>query len=209
MALLFPDAALIAPLALRDGFLEPMWRQETSTSAGGVSVVKDLGPMLWRAYYQAVPMKRAEAMDLETDLMRLRGGINLFEGYDPRREQPKAAGSEALTGVTVQAISADRTALQLAGLPADFVMSKSDYLSVDDGVNMNLLRVASGAVADGAGVSGWIDVLPFLRPAVAVGQGVTLRLPCARFMVQQDSIARQREGLLHDVVSFSAIEVIT
>jgi hypothetical protein len=208
MALTFPKTNLIQPLKLRDGAVDPMWRQETSTTSGGSSLLKDLGPMLWRASYQTVAMDRSAALDLETDLMTLRGGINLFEGYDPRRADPAQAGVADLSAVTVHSIRADRTALRLAGLPVGFVTSKSDYLSIDDGVNLHLLRVALGGVADAGGVSAWLEILPFVRPSIVPGQPVVMREACARFMIEKESLSRQRVSQVHDAISFTALQVL-
>ncbi len=209
MPLIFPKTDLIPPLALHDGRIYPRWRQEHSTTTGGETLLKDLGPMLWGASYQTIPLLEHDALDLETDLLTLQGGINLFRGYDPRRAVPLGDNQSLLTGVTVHSIRADRLALRLTGLPADFVTSKSDYLSIDDGINLHLLRTATGSVADGAGLSQEFEVRPFVHPSILVGQPVTLRYPCANFMLEKDSVSVDRSGSSRRAVSFTAIQVLT
>lgn len=208
MALVFPKSDLIQGLKLRDGWIMPQWRQESSTTAGGQSILKDMGPMLWAAFYETAAMSRDDAIDVETDLMTLQGGINLFEGYDPRRALPKSDDQSILAGVTLNAIRSDRQAVRLTGLPAGFEVSKSDYLSINDGLNLHLLRAATSAVASSTGLSGWFEVRGALRAGVEVGQLVNLRYPCARFMIEKDTISRQRVSERNDAISFSAIQVI-
>lgn len=208
MSISFPMTGLIQGLSLNDGYLEPTWRQEGSMTSNGVSLIKDMGPMLWRGAWKTAVMLRDDAMDLETDLLSLQGGVNLFEGYDPRRPVPRADTGEDLSSVTVAEVRADRLALRLAGLPAGFVISKSDYVSIDAGGNLHLLKCALGAAADGTGETGWLEVRPFVRSAIVVGMSVVLRYPCARFQLAKDSVQRQPSGNL-DRISFSAMQVIT
>lgn len=208
MALVFPKTDLIQPLTIRDGFIREKWRQEQSTTSAGQVIVKDMGPMLWGAYYRTMPMFLHHALDFETELLTLHGGLNLFTGYDPRRPFPQSDNVSLLEGVTVHAIQADRAAVQLVGLPASFEVSKSDYLSIDDGTNLHLLRVASGAVASAGGVSEWIEVRPFVRSGINVGDPVTLRYPSANFMLDKNSISVDQFGPSRSAVSFSAIQVI-
>lgn len=209
MALVFPKTDLIPALSIHDGRVFPRWRQEHSTTSGGEVLLKDLGPMLWGASYQTIPLPEQDALDLETDLLTLQGGINLFRGYDPRRAVPLSDSQSALSGVTVHSVRADRLALRLTGLPAGFEVSKSDYLSIDDGENLHLVRAATGGVADGVGLSPEFEVRPFLRPSVAAGQSVTLRYPCANFMLEKGSVSVDRAGPSRRAISFTAIQVLT
>lgn len=140
MSLNFPRTDIFDDLCLRDGFLTPRFRQEISRTAGGRTRVKDIGPMLWEASYQTVPLSYHRSLEVQTDLLSLQGGIELFEGYDPRRPNPKfAIDADDLSAVFVNSISADRTRISLRGLPVDFTLSKADYLSIDDGVSLHLL----------------------------------------------------------------------
>ena len=209
MSLAFPKTDLMQQLTLASGRLVPMWRQERSVQAGGAVLVKDLGPMLWRANYTTVPLSKTAALDLETELMTLQGGLHLFEGYDPRRALPLSDQVSPLGAVTVSEVRADRKALKLAGLPVGFKVSKSDYLSIDDGTNLHLMRVGTGQIADASGVTGDIDVTPFVRSGISVGQTVKLRYPSARFMIEKDSVSSDRVGGFHYAISFSALQVIT
>ena len=113
-----------------------------------------------------------------------------------------------LTGVTVHSIRADRLALRLTGLPAAFVLTKSDWLSINDGTNRHLLRAVEGGITAGTGLSPWFEVRPGLRPSIATGQPVTLRYAPALFMVDPGSVQRTPASRLRDTVSWTATQVI-
>lgn len=132
MALSFPRTDFIRSLPLYDGFFELVERQEVSRTAGGVSIVRDLGPGLWRATYITKPMREAAVLALEADLSSLRGGLRLFEGHEQRRPLPASDAVSTLAGVTVSAIAADRRGLRLEGLPAGFVVTVGDGIAIGD-----------------------------------------------------------------------------
>lgn len=204
----FPKVDLIRNMPLRSGRLVPLWRQERSVQASGAVLMKDLGPMLWRAHYATIPLSKVEAMDLEAELMSLEGGLQMFEGFDPRRALPLSDPTSELNGVTVSSVRADRKAFRLSGLPSGFEVSKSDFLSIDDGANLHLLRALSSATANASGVTGDIEVAPFVRSSIVSGMPVVLRYPCARFMLEPDSVSSDLAGGQRYSISFSALQVI-
>lgn len=211
MTVVFPRTDILSGLHFQTQTprIRPLLRQETSRTAGGVTIVKNIGPLLWQVSYLTVPMERDHAGEVEADLLTLENGGQLFEGYDPARPFPASDRVSALTGVTVHSIRADRLALRLTGLPAAFVTTKGDWLSIDDGTNLHLLRAVETTTAAGTGLSAWFEVRPGLRPSIAVGQPVKLRYASARFMVDPGSVERSPAGGLHDTVSWTATQVIT
>lgn len=211
MSLAFPKADLLTGLRFAQNVeaFSPMWRQETSRTADGVTFVKELGPLLWKAQYVTVPMVSDAAAALEADLLSLDGGAQVFEGYDPRKPLPASDKVAALNGITIQSIQADRKAVQLTGLPSDYTVTSGDWLSVDDGTNLHLLKVVETVIGSGVGVSPMFEVRPALRPAIAVSDPVVMRYAPARFMLEQGSVKRTPKGGLYEVVSWSAIQVLT
>ncbi|MGK7653146.1 hypothetical protein ACSQ76_12245 [Roseovarius sp. B08] len=208
MTIQFPRTDIIDGLKIVDGALQPMWRHDYSASPAR-TIVKDLAPMLWRATYRTAPMSHDEAAEIEADLLTLQGGVKLFEGYDPRRPLPLDNAEDALDGVTVFVISPDRLRLRLTGVPVGFKMTKGDYVSIDDGTNLFLIRAATTApIANAAGESGWFDIAPALHPSITVGMPVTLRFPCARFMLDPGGVSRQATGIFEETISISATQVI-
>ncbi|MDN5786908.1 hypothetical protein [Pseudorhodobacter sp.] len=211
MSLTFPRADILTGLQFQVSTprIKPLWRQEMSRTAGGVTLVKDLGPLLWQVSYLTRRLLRDRAGEVETDLLTLENGGQLFIGYDPARPFPASDKVSVLSGVTVNVIHADRLALRLSGLPPAFVLTKGDWVSIDDGTNLHLLRAAETVTAAGTGLSPWFEVRPGLRPSIIAGQPVTLRYAPALFMVDPGSVERNADGRLYDTVSWTATQVIT
>lgn len=209
MSLSFPRTDILTnlPLATHTEPFRAMWRQEVSRTANGRTIVKDVGPLLWRAQYSTVPLRTAVAGQVEADLLSLGGGVELFHGYDPRHPFPASDKVSTLTGVTVTQISGDRRSLKIGGLPSSFVLTKGDWISINDGTNLHLLKVLETVTASG-GVTPFFDVTPGVRAAITTGDTVKLRYASARFQIEPDSLVRSPHGGLHESVSFSALQVI-
>lgn len=203
MTLSFPRTDILTDLKflVSTPRIKPLWRQEISRTAGGVTIVKELGPLLWQVSYVTKWMLRDEAGAVEADLLSLENGGQLFEGYDPARPFPAADQTSALTGITVASIRSDRLALSLSGLPGGFTITKGDWVSINDGTNLHLLR----AVETGTGT---FEVRPGLRASITVGDAVKLRYAPARFMVDPGSVERTMVTRLRDTVSWTATQVI-
>lgn len=207
MTLTFPRTDLLDGLCFQTKMpnFRPLWRQEMSRTAGGVTIVKNLGPLLWRATYLTRSMPPVAADALGADLLTLENGGELFVGYDPRRPVPASDKVSALSGVTVDVINGDRTAVRLVGLPGEFVLTKGDWVSIDDGSNLHLLRVVETVTAASTGRSPWFEVRPGLRPSISTGDPVTLRFAPARFMVDPGSVDRSP---VDGSISWTATQVI-
>lgn len=210
MTLVFPRADILAGLRFQTSTppIVPLWRQEISRTAGGVTVVKDLGPLLWQVSYVTERLLHDAAGALEADLLSLANGGQAFIGHDPRRVAPASNKTAPLLGVTVHSVQANRLALRLTGLPAAFVVTKGDWVSINDGINLHLLRAVETVVAAGTGLSPWFEVRPGLRPGISVGQPVTLRFAPALFSVDPGTVDRNPSGRIHDTVSWTATQVI-
>lgn len=210
MTLTFPRTDILAGLQFQASTprIKPMWRQEASRTAGGVTLVKNLGPLLWQATYLTEPMMRDAAGEVEADLLSLENGAQLFEGYDPARPFPASDSTSPLANVKVNARATDRLRVGLNGLPPFFKVSRGDWVSVDDGQNLLLVRVVEESVAASSGICPMFEVRPALRPTVEIGMPVKLRYAPARFMVDPGSVERAPFGRLMDTVSWTATQVI-
>lgn len=181
--------------------------ERSQTRQGGMRAV-EIGPSLWRGDWRTVPMPLAMAQDLRTDLHRLNGGAVLFEMWDPSRAEPLAYAGEDLSGVTVSSVAADRKSVTLAGLPAGFVVSKSDWLSIDDGSNLHLVKALGSDAADGGGDLVDLGVFPAARLGIGAGANVNLIKASARWLIEPKSIGLQKVGDFEAAVTFSGVQVI-
>jgi hypothetical protein len=212
MSLTFPRTDILDGLTFSPDTppFKPLWRQESSRDANGKSFVKDMGPLLWQAFYHTTPLDRSVAAQLEADLLSLGGGIETFEGYDPRHCTPASDPGESanLDEVSVKLIKGDLSAIQLQGLPNGFVVTKGDMLSIDDGTNLNLHKIVETITAYSTGNTVYFEVRPPIRVSVAIDDPVTLRYAPARFMIDKDSVKRSPISAFLETISFSALQVI-
>lgn len=210
MSLTYPRTDLLAGVSFspRSKPFQPMWRTESSRTAGGVTRIASLGPMLWRGNWMTVPVPVAEAMRIEAGLISLGGGVNLFEGHDPRHPAPAADDGTMFAGLTVHAISGDRRELRINGLPANFTMSAGDWVSVNDGTNLHLLRLLEGGDSNLSLITPFLTVEPALRDTILVGNALSVRQASARWQIERDSVVRSPVGHSFETVAWSAIQVI-
>lgn len=206
MALTFPRD-LTETCAWRQARLMPGHRQELSRTAGGVTQGKDLGPMLWRADFQSVPLPRADADAAMAEFGSLRGVVHSFYVYPAGRPRPAAIPTGALAGVTVSSIASDRAALALAGLPAGAQMSAGDYLSIWTGSRTECLRLIRAGTADGSGVTPEMETEPPVRSGIETGFPVTLVKPLVEMRLEPGSLDDPALDVLHRQIVFRAVQV--
>lgn len=180
--------------------------QELAREASGAIQGRDLADPIWRIEFQSVQLDGYAADDLLADFETLGGVLRSFYASPFLRPAPRTRLAEALTGVSVNTIRADRRALRLTGLPASFEMSAGDFVSIATATGKALHRLARGGVADGAGLSPELELSNFLRPDVAVAQAVTLIDPPAEFRLLPGSLRKVPAGPRRWRVSFSAVE---
>lgn len=184
-------------------------RQELSRTADGRTQGKDLGPAIWRAEFQTYPLAQADAEALEADLMTLQGVVNSFYAVTMRRRAPLTWASNTLAGVTVLAIGASNDKISLAGLPAGFVMTAGDFVTITTSSGTELHKLARGGTADGNGQTPKMEVVPHIRPGVAAGDAVTLIDPFAEMVMEPGSLDMPRQSLRRWRVGFKAVQVLS
>lgn len=183
-------------------------RQEMSRTPAGV-VAKDLGPSLWRADFETYVLPLSDAEGLHANFLTLGGALRTFYAAPMQKRRPAAWSGEALTGVTINAIRSDNAALRLTGLPAGFVLTAGDYVSIETAIGgRELIKLATGGTVSGTGLSPWVEVVPHLRPSVAVGDAATLIDPLVEMRLDPGSLEMPRHSLRRWKVSFSAMQVV-
>ena len=132
------------PLNLMPGFpgwttgFSLRWRQEQSTQASGRILVKDMGSPLWTLRATTKTLSPNTLDQWRAKLTSLENGLQTFWGYPMSRCFPQAYPNGtwptggAFPGTTAQlaTIDTNRKMISVSHLPAGFVLSVGDYLSI-------------------------------------------------------------------------------
>lgn len=162
---------------------------ELSGTGDGSVYQAELATPLWCARLVATNLVNSQAEALHARLRALRGAAVPFLLVNKFFHAPKAdpAGA-ALAGFSVSILSAapGGTAIALSGLPAGFVISEGDKLSLSyftSPVRYFFAEFSGNAVADPLGETVQIPIFPPLPSGVGAGMDVTLVDPACRVVV--------------------------
>lgn len=152
---------------------------EKSGSGDGRHWSAQLSTPLWGASYPLYAQTPALAREINAKVNALDGMSKTLLWADPYYKGPASGLTTGLGAVTVGSIRADRGAIALAGLPAGFVLTAGDYLSI----NHTSGRVYFGQFAEGGTASGGTIAQRELRPYLPMGisAGATVELVRPRF----------------------------
>jgi hypothetical protein len=209
-----PTTDIMNMLPISDVSFLPQWQQETSTQSGGKPRVADVGEELWLAEIGCSLLTAGEAREAEARINALRGSIDTFYLHNPRAPYPLADLNGAALGasaVTIYALGGDNRSLRLAGLPVGYVMSIGDFLQFDTGADPNVRRclhqLTSAGVADGAGRTALMSVVPHIRAGAAAGLAVALKRPAAEVFILPGTLRAQSQRGSLGSLSFNALQV--
>jgi hypothetical protein len=172
-------------------FLPPM--VQTSRTRGGALIRARLGERLWTGRVVATENTHAR-------LDRLRGRIEVLQDaggsflMTPRHRQGPIADPFGVTlGAAVpllNTIAASRREIRISGLPAGYVLSDGDFLSLtygSDPLRYWFARVVVGGTADGSGLTPLVEVTPNVPAAISTGGTVTLVRPVFKAVITSAS----------------------
>jgi hypothetical protein len=210
-----PHSAFRNLVAMSSTKFRLVGQQEVSGLAGGQIYVADMAPKYWEIDVTFINMSNDDAGDIQAIIESLDEGLNDFYWYDPRWQYPLSDPDGSILGASAVKIADLRNnnkELKLKGLPAGYVISRRDFLSFDFGTSPThraFHRVAAGGVADGTGVTDWIEVRTFIRPGAAINADVTLKRASGQFKMIPGSFdpgtARQ---MMTTGMSFKARQVV-
>lgn len=161
----------------------------------------DRGQPQWVGKWKTVPLTDAQVGQARSFFKTLRGAARNFLMYDPFRAYPLAYkcgwpigmlrhdgsswdGTATLASIADSAIGT-RDVIGLSGLPADFIFTTDDYLSVlwgTDRYSLHSVLDASLIYADASGgATLWVE--PELPDGITVGATVNLAKPCAKWFI--------------------------
>ncbi len=184
MSLTFPlvQADFIDLLMVGSFAIDCPERVETSVTAGGDRLDREIGPRLWQGSISLGRMTPAEAAEAAALIDLVRGAGASFLIHDLHRPYPAGDPAGMILGAaapTVSAIDPDRRTLTVGGLPAAYVLSRGDLLGLSYGaapLRRTLHRIVTGGIASGAG-SVSIEVVPALPTPILTGAPVELSRP--------------------------------
>lgn len=191
---------------------ELLRREEQSRTAGGVTVVKDMGDPLWQAAYTSTSLKPNELDYWRARLDALDGGQQTFLAYPlsrcfpiryPNGSWPSGSSFNG-NSATVGSINANNKQLTINGLPAGFVLSVGDMIRIG---SRNLHRVVAGVTANGSGIATNVEVRPHFWPETGPGDAVSVKKPYCRMTIVPGSISTTADlATGRGTISFRAIE---
>lgn len=108
-------------------------QQALSNQASGGIIAKNLAPPLWRCNYQSVPLTDAQFAKVQGLVEALQLNRKTFKAYNPKRRYPINDPTGVTLGGTVGRIGRQdgQYAVQLAGLPASYLLKIGDMFAVD------------------------------------------------------------------------------
>lgn len=175
----------------------------TEQSEAGAQAERVVGPPQWTASIRsAQSMTLIEAGEWQSVLLRLRGGVNVLELYDPVRL--RATGTLRGTVSLANTAAAGSVTTSLSGVPVGRTLLPGDWLQVGSGFGSSqLVSIVSPTVADGSGVMP-ITFEPPLRLTFSSGTLVTTERCLGYYRMQGNVQSSYRAGRLYKQGGFAA-----
>lgn len=170
---------------------------EVSETGAGELLTADLGSRLWQGEITLGDMTPSEAAVALSMIDVVRGHGGSFFCYDISHPTPRSepiASRFTATGAKLGAVHANRREVQIAGLPAGYLLQHFDHLAFLYSGRHALHRVVSMASASGAGQTGWLEVVPPVRPGFVLNSAVSLRRPACKAIILPGSVQPGRRS---------------
>ena len=160
---------------------------ETSGAGDGRFWSAQMATPLWAADVTLAAMDARYAREFSAKVKGLDGARNSFLFADQTYTGPASGVTTGLGSVTISAISADRSAINLTGLPNGFVLTAADRFSVSyqSGARVFFGEFMEGGLAGPAGnLASARTIRPYLPLGISVGATVQLVKPYFKAMIQ-------------------------
>lgn len=185
-----------------------------SRTRGGEILVADQGARLWTATLELWQARHDAADGLMAQVEALQmAGASLMVHPLPRPGPILDPEGVVLGTATplIASLAANARELTLSGLPAGYVLSPGDMLGFSYGSPSKhaLHRIVVGATASVGGVTGPLEVVPYIRPGASVGTPVSLLRPAMKALIVPGSVnPGQMQGIWRRGLSFSVIQTL-
>lgn len=169
---------------------------EYSQDEGGNMYRNLIGTPLWTAAVEISPHLTKDADRIRSRIHLLRTPEATLLVSPKQRKWPGYYDSPAIftgSNPVVGTINSNRVEFNINGLPANSRLIEGDYISITYGTNpvrYSFHQVVTGRVANGSGVAGPVEVVPYLPQGVAAGAAVTVVNPFFKAVMQQGSGGR-------------------
>lgn len=185
MALTFPLSAaqFFQGLPIQSFVFDLGEALETNENGYGEILTADIGSRLWTVDCKIRPGYYAEIEQIKArmDVLRQAGRSLIITAMPIKAPQFDPTGAIlGASSVVLNAVQGNNRELRLGGLPSGYVITTGDVLSYQYGSNpirYAYHRVVVGATAAGSGITGLIEVAPFIQPGFSLGVAVKLIKP--------------------------------
>jgi hypothetical protein len=167
---------------------------ETSGTGGGDIWRAQLAPPKWTVEMTFPALSRhqvSRAREIDAKFRAL--GVNrAFLWADPTYVGPASGVTDVLlaTEVMVGSINSDRTSIAFSGLPAGYVMSAGDRLSIVYGASgarsYYMAELTEGVTANSDGDTSEVALYPYLPFGVSAGAEVEIIKPVCKMILNDD-----------------------
>jgi hypothetical protein len=177
------------------GSTPPMLTENSvqNSTSGGEVIGASWGARLWRFQVQLAAMYRSDLDILAGRLDMLADSGLTFLATPPFRAFP-AFDPQGLylsdAAPVIDSLPVGGQTLTLSGLPGHYILTAGDFISFTRGTpaRHELHRLVTGGRADDTGLSPLLQVVPPLRPGVAVGAAVAVVNPVMRGRIVPGSL---------------------
>ncbi|TPN44464.1 hypothetical protein FJ981_28115 [Mesorhizobium sp. B1-1-4] len=185
--------------------------REFSGMGSGQILEADLAPQLWQGDVTLGEAYHYETRKIEAKINAVIRSLGSFYLYDPRTAAPYADRDGAILGASTVQINSlpDNKSMTLKGLPAGYIITAGDYACWDYGspTRRAFHEFSEDITANGSGVTGAVEVSPFIRPGAAINQVVTLIKPAMKCKIKPGSFSVGSTGnTVTSQISFSVIQ---
>jgi hypothetical protein len=156
--------------------------------------VKQLGPDLWTARYEANQLQIGQARQIKAIVAGILMQRTTFYAWDPAGQYPArdkfCDKIIAPANIKINSLNADWQRMSLKGLPASYVLTRGDYLAFNYGTARALHQIWSPTTitANSSGITAEFWVTPRIRPGASIDAVVTLEKPAAEMMIVPGSL---------------------
>lgn len=188
---------------------------EVSETGAGEILTAELGTRLWSGEIRLgdmTPDEAAEALAM-IDVLRQPGAS--FMVHDIARPFPRSdLSGAALAGAApkLSAVHANNREIRISGLTPGYQLRRFDSLAFTYAANPLRYarhRIASPAMADASGLTGYFEVSPNLRPGWVTGTAVSLsRAACKAILVPKSVQPGRRRHTLTTGASFRWVQTL-